>query len=298
MVSSGMVDPRLQGEKLRWNIRRRLTFIEFRLVWEGQVNRADLEERFDVSVNQASKDLSRYQNLAPGNLVYDKAARCYRPSAAFEAMFGGDDPRHYLTELRLRAEGPAGLDEGWISVLPPTDLVFSPARHVGGSILRPVLQAIHERRGLRIRYQSMSSPDPALREIEPHALAFDGFRWHARAWRAPAGGFRDFVLGRMLQAEVGEGRRRDPADDTDWQERIALQIAPHPALTAAQAKAIALDYGMEGGRLSVSVRRALLFYVLKRLGLDTEPAARAPERQHIVLLNRDSVLPGAKLAVE
>ena len=37
------------------------------------------------------------------------------------------------------------------------------------------------------------------------------------------------------------------------------------------------------------VRRALLFYALRRLGLDVAPDARAPHQQHIVLLNRDEV---------
>jgi hypothetical protein len=33
------------------------------------------------------------------------------------------------------------------------------------------------------------------------------------------------------------------------------------------------------------VRRALLYYALRRLGLDTDPAAREPQDQQIVLLN-------------
>jgi hypothetical protein len=38
------------------------------------------------------------------------------------------------------------------------------------------------------------------------------------------------------------------------------------------------------------VRRALLFYALKRLGLNVPPDTRPPDEQHIVLLNRDEVL--------
>ena len=40
---------------LKWGVERRLEFIEFRLFWEGGVNRADLIEMFGVSVPQASK---------------------------------------------------------------------------------------------------------------------------------------------------------------------------------------------------------------------------------------------------
>ena len=47
---------------------------------------------------------------------------------------------------------------------------------------------------------------------------------------------------------------------------------------------------MDEGRAQIAVRRALLFYALKRLGLDTDPAARRPQDQQIVLLNRDEVI--------
>jgi len=46
-----------------------------------------------------------------------------------------------------------------------------------------------------------------------------------------------------------------------------LEIAPHPALTPSQKKVVAKDYGMAGGKRVISVRHAMLFYVLKRLNL-------------------------------
>jgi hypothetical protein len=74
-------------------------------------------------------------------------------------------------------------------------------------------------------------------------------------------------------------------DDEDWNSEITLEIVPHPALSETQAKVIALDYGMRGGKAKIKVRRALLYYALRRLGLDTDPAARRPQDQQIVLLN-------------
>ena len=49
--------------ELRWGVERRLEFIEFRLYWEGGINRSDIMDQFGVSVPQASKDLSQYQEL-------------------------------------------------------------------------------------------------------------------------------------------------------------------------------------------------------------------------------------------
>lgn len=46
---------------------------------------------------------------------------------------------------------------------------------------------------------------------------------------------------------------------------------------------------MRGGKAKIKVRRALLYCALKRLGLDTDPAARTPQDQQIVLLNRKAI---------
>jgi hypothetical protein len=59
--------------ELRWGVEQRLEFIEFRLFWEGHVNRSDVMEKFGLSVNQASSDLNRYIGLAPATMTYDKS---------------------------------------------------------------------------------------------------------------------------------------------------------------------------------------------------------------------------------
>lgn len=101
----------------------------------------------------------------------------------------------------------------------------------------------------------------------------------------------ELVLYMAKLSEVG------PNADADWNEQVTLEIGPHPELSDSQQKVIALDYGMLGGRARISVRRALLYYALKRLGLDTDPGARRPQDQQIVLLNREAVTGGGHLAL-
>src|SRR5690606_21579443 len=79
----------------------------------------------------------------------------------------------------------------------------------------------------------------------------------------------------------------DRGQDADWHTMVTLEIGPHPGLSEAQKKVVALDYGMRDGKASVTVRKALLYYTLKRLGLDTDPSTRSPADQQIVLLNRE-----------
>ena len=89
---------------LKWGVERRLEFIEFRLFWEGSINRAALVETFGVSVPQASKDLALYQERAPGNMEYDTRAKRYVAAERFVLRFLEPDPYIYLSQLRAIAE--------------------------------------------------------------------------------------------------------------------------------------------------------------------------------------------------
>jgi len=280
--------PTEQAE-LRWGVEQRLEFIEFRLFWEGQVNRSDLMDQFGVSVNQASTDLKRYIGFAPDNMVYDKSARTYVLGATFRPRFLEPDAGSYLAQLRSVKEGILDHVDSWIADLQPFASAPTPVRGVNPVTLKTVVGAIRRSAAIEVRYQSLSNPEPRWCWIAPHAIGFDGFRWHTRAFCLTDETFKDFLLSRIL--EIRGSRESDvPAEnDRDWNTEITLEIGPHPALSETQAKVIALDYGMRGGKAKIKVRRALLYYTLRRLGLDTDPGARKPQDQQIVLLNREVI---------
>lgn len=276
--------------ELRWGVEQRLEFIEFRLFWEGHVNRSDLMDQFGVSVNQASTDLNRYIGFAPANMVYDKSARTYVRGSAFQPQFLEPDASRYLAQLRSVAENILDREDSWIANLPSFASAPTPVRGVDPLTLRSVVGAIRRSEEIEIRYQSLSSPDPRWRWIAPHAIAFDGFRWHARAFCLTDECFKDFLLSRMIEIRGSRESGTSADDDLDWNSEVDLEVAPHPELSETQAKVIALDYGMRGGSAKIKVRRALLYYALRRLGLDTDPAARRPQDQQIILLNCNAIL--------
>src|ERR1700759_1016784 len=111
---------------LNWGVERRLEFIEFRLFWEGGVNRSDIIDAFDVSVPQASKDLTLYQERAPQNAIYDKSGKRYVASPQFKPIFLKPDPSDYLSRLRSVAEGLVDLTESWITQTPEIDIALTP----------------------------------------------------------------------------------------------------------------------------------------------------------------------------
>lgn len=277
---------------LRWGVERRLEFIEFRLFWEGHVNRGDLMDVFGVSVNQASTDLNRYIGMAPDNMVYDKSARAYIRGAKFEPLFLKPDASRYLAELRSVADGILDREDSWIADLPPYAAAPTPVRGVNPATLRSVVGAVRRFEAIEIRYQSLSRPEPRWRWIAPHAIGFDGFRWHTRAFCLTDRSFKDFLLSRIIETRGTKPSEIGADEDADWNEQVVLEIGPHPDLSDTQQKVIALDYGMRGGKAKIKIRRALLYYALRRLGLDTDPTARKPQDQQIVLLNRDLVLEG------
>ena len=276
--------------ELRWGVAQRLEFIEFRLFWEGHVNRSDLMEQFGLSVNQASADLNRYIGFAPDNMVYDKSARTYVRGPDYAAHFLKPDASRYLAQLRSLADGIMDSDDTWIAELPPYDAAPTPARGVNPITLRFVVGAIRRSEAIEVMYQSISRPEPIWRWIAPHAIGFDGFRWHTRAFCQTDEVFKDFLLSRIIKTRGTKASEVSDSADADWQEHVTLEIGPHPELSESQQKVIAMDYGMRGGKAQIKVRRALLYYALKRLGLDTDPGARKPQDQQIVLLETREAL--------
>lgn len=280
-----------ESPAIRWGVEQRLEFIEFRLFWEGGINRGDIIEMFGVSVPQASRDLTMYQEVAPGNVDYDKSAKRYIPSQAFRPRFLRPDPSVYLSRLRVLGEGLSRPEESWVAHVPEIDIAVTPHRIIDTAILRSVLTAMREHRSLDVCYQSMNTkrPDPVWRRITPHAFGYDGFRWHTRAFCHLENRFKDFLLPRILEA----GSFGDPValgdKDTLWHEHVGIEIAPHPQLTDSQKKVVAKDYGMADSSMVLIVRYAMLFYVLKKLSLLGDPEKEDPRRQHIVVVNKEDV---------
>ena len=273
-----------EQKDLRWGVERRLEFIEFRLFWEGHVNRSDLIDSFGISVQQASTDLNRYLGLAPTNMVYDKSGKAYVRGAEFAPLFLRPDASRYLSQLRSMADGLLHQRETWLGAPPAFDTTPTPARSVDADVLRLVVAAMRSRNEIEIQYQSLSRPKPMWRWIAPHAIGFDGFRWHARSYCALDGVFKDFVLSRILGVRGSKPAEVDSRSDSDWHESVIVTIAAHPELSSGQRKIVELDYGMVGGFAEIPVRKALLYYTLRRLGLDTDPNARLPQDQQIMLI--------------
>lgn len=63
---------------LTWAVQHRMDFITRHLQANGQINRGDVIKAYNISMPQASTDLQRWQELNPGQLLYDTKAKTYR----------------------------------------------------------------------------------------------------------------------------------------------------------------------------------------------------------------------------
>ncbi len=274
-------DPELIEESVSrrpgpWGQDRRLEFIEFRLLWDGKINRGEVAEFFNISIQQASLDFARYMLLAEGNMKYDRSEKVYRAAEGFKPFLIAPDTQTYLNELAGLATGTVSPSASYVGARPPCDVVSLPIRRVLTEILLPLLWAVRDTFEVDITYQSMRSPTPTRQWIAPHAFAFDGERWHARAWCYGTSRFRDFVLNRIQEIHGRRSGNINSSDDAEWHQYIVIEIQPNPDLTLSQRDSVVTDFGMQNGKLYKTIRKALVSYFVRHLRIDDPKSSSQP----------------------
>jgi hypothetical protein len=251
----------------QWAVQERLRFIERAAYWRGWVQRSDLTEVFGKGSAQVSADFQKYLELNSGALVYSTSRKRYEGQ---EAM------RQVLAESRLEDAAALFMGAGRAPVTgeaepshsASVDWVVLPARRAAVEVERRIFQAVLHRRKLRLRYLSVHGRSDEWRWLRPHALAHSGHRWHVRAWCEKNGDYRDFTLGRIVEAGWPVVCEPAPRPDAAWETFVTLTVRPAAALSEEQRAAVAQEFGMTGGSLTLRVREAMRQYVERQLGLD------------------------------
>lgn len=305
--------------KNKWNQQRRLEFIDFRLSADGCINRRDLVEYFQISVPQASIDFNRYHEMLRNcnpprkNLAYDRHCKQYVKTPDFKPLFPKlCSPENYLNDLMLYAQGDLIETRNFFGFTPNIGLaaIKPPRRTILGEVLFNILDAIRGHKAVHINYLSLSSNSNKSTDllIAPHGLAYDGLRWHVRAYCYDKHTFRDYVLSRIVKCAVPQiaapnDRFPDPIgngfreigtagqDDDDWNTLVDLVLKANPDLPENARRAIEYDYGIEpNGVVVYPCKKALLFYALQWLKLTKDYECLPPQCRQIVLDNEPEVL--------
>lgn len=258
----------MKHEHIKPGLRRRYEFIEFQLMWEGTVGRKSLQDKFEISPQQATLDLTAYVDFAPKNMMYDPRKRTYVSQPGFRPVFIKGEAAEYLLHLEMLHQGYRDANEIWPTYIPSFDAVTVASRRVEPSILKTVLHAIRDGVCIEVMYVSLSSESETPRKLYPHAIACDGHRWHMRAYDCDNKRYSDFVLSRVEEISAKEPDGRDFPPDDVWSEFITLCLEPDPKLSERRRKRLELEYDMSEGKLALNVRKAMLFYYLRSYGFD------------------------------
>lgn len=270
-------------EHIAYAQRERLAFVEVRSYFCGSVTRAQIEERFGVKPASSARDLIAYRELAPGNLRYNAALRCYQPTPDFAPAFS-HSPAHVLGWLR------SGTGDGFEVVAAQAVPCETAHDLVQPNLdtLATITRAITSGTVLEVNYLSLTS-GASVKRLAPLALADTGYRWHLRAYDQVRNRFADFVLTRIESARPTQEPIPDAqklAHDTQWNRIVPLEVVPHPGLS--HPAAIELDYGMTNGQLLMSIRAPLVGYALKRWSVDcTHCHTLSPSSHHLWLRNAE-----------
>jgi len=277
---------------LKWWTRQRFQYIEVMAYYTGVISRSDLAETFGLSNPAATKDLKLYSDMAPDNLIYKHAVFGFVPTATFTPIFADLNPATVLPIIADNLTVIGSPVEGAEIYGITAERLPLPARLPDCELLAGITRAIKGHRQVRVSYQSLSDRDSSEeRIIEPHSLMNNGLRWHVRAYNNDTYDFRDFVLSRFTAVELlDDNAESNQMYDDDWVEHVTIKLTPHPGLDDKKRKALMLDYAAEDDVTEITVRRALIGYLLQRLGVDTTADhSLNPNAYQLVVVNRDEI---------
>lgn len=261
-------------------VKERFTFINNVVGWEGQINATHIATKFQLSRQAASSILKQYREKFPTYLKYDQSQKAYIATNHFNQSFshsnGFNSFSQYLAAIDFGSDDSSNLLSSMALE------VEAPLRNINPLQIRPILRAIREKLQIDIGYISLSSPNYLDRIIQPHALIFDGLRWHVRAYCNKNQQFRDFTLSRFNGEAEFEGKAtHSPALDENWQTMVEVVIEADPRFNEQQKRIIEQDFQMENGQKTITTRAALVNYLLRRLHINSYK--NTPEEQQIVL---------------
>lgn len=271
---------------IRWDLLFRYRMIEIIALWEGRLTTNHLTNSFGIGRQQASKDINSYlSDIAPDNLVYDKYLKGYKPSNSFTPKLTSGHADEYLHILSRSEDMTITFDELDMG-FEHTAVVRPITRNISPEILRPLVQAIREKKRVDICYTPLKNGEEVERIISPHTLVCTPLRWHVRAYCEHSKGYRDFVLSRIRGIpDINDKIIMDKNRDELWNTSLSVELTPDTRLTDKQASIIANDYGMTNNQLNITTNAALVRYVLDSYNIDTHIVDLNPQSQQVMVKN-------------
>lgn len=270
----------------------RLSFIDFKLYFLGELRRSDLINRFGIAPAAATRDIAQYREFASENLYLDNSTKIYRPCVPFNPLFQHECQRVLSLLSQGFGDGSSGQGQPMIRCEIPIPLNLPKV-----SVLAPISRSLSRGRAVLIRYISVEN-GYSERVIVPLALLNNAIRWHVRAYDRKNRDFRDFVLTRVFEATELEdsvvSREETFEYDIQWNRIIELELVPHPK--HPQPEAVLMDYDMPDGVLRLKIRAVHAGYLMRLWSVDCSPDHSLKGLEYALWLRDPLALYGANNA--
>lgn len=244
----------------------RLRQLKLLLTWEGRISNARLRELFGLSSIRASQWIRELRDQSPDWLNMNSIKRSFDATPSFYANEDGaeSDLAQYLSIV--------GLPHAMNSSGNPVVAAFPDITTPSPKIFSILSIAARNHRMVEITYRSMSEPKPHKRRLSPHSIVHAGRRWHVRAYCSDKKQFRDYALGRIMEANLIEmPSEKFMDDDKAWMTEVRVRLVAHPDLTPEQESVIRFEYFKNTSARVVVCRGALVSYFIQeiRAAIDT-----------------------------
>src|SRR5450759_908807 len=265
----------------------RLRLLKLLLTWEGRISNARLRKLFDLSSIRASQWIREIRDQAPEWVRLNSIERTFDVTAAFYMEKSGvieGDLEHYLSIVGL----PNAMNaNGNCVVAAFPDIIIPNPR-----IFSVLSMAARIGRMVEITYRSMSEPQPHKRSISPHSIVHAGRRWHVRAYCSEKEQFRDYALGRVVDAKLlNSPSEKLMNNDEAWMAEVRVRLTAHPDLSPEQESVIRFEYFKNTAARVVVCRGALVNYFIQDVRAAIDIKKQCPPEYQLAISNIKEVKP-------
>ncbi|MCU7995255.1 WYL domain-containing protein [Shewanella glacialipiscicola] len=263
----------------------RYRFIDFLLLFKGQLTRAELVKRFSIGEATASRTIASFLEKYPEEVEYLGPRYGYRANPFYQYKY----EHNAVTGLQYTAYGTLTqtLDVQRYGIV-----INKFAKQLDVANVAPVCRAIVNNASLHIQYASTTSGIKD-RVVNPHSIFEAGGFWYFRAYDKSAYEFRTFKLSRVIkvfQLHSDSSNDYSKARDDSWNRQRMVELMAHPRNPIPDAQLS--DIGIKDGEYrSILVSEALIGFVLNDMRVDCSTSHKLNFIEYpLALKNRTELL--------
>lgn len=282
----------------------RLAFIDFKLRFTGEIQRADLANAFGISEASSTRLLSSYHQLRQDNMKYDRSKKVnvicdesYQPIVDMDADTALGMLAHGFNKNRLI--GKPILKYSRVGRVP---------EQLDVSEVATITRTMFNGKTMTCDYISASSTNHKARDLVPLTLISDGKNWLFRAYDRSEDKkykFKNFNYSRVcnirtINGDDGNSQVYETLEhDSKWNVMVPISLELHPKLSKNLRESVRHDYGMDNNQneIYLTERGALVWLLCNQWLVDKGQSNYENQQEngsniqfHFILKNRDMLL--------